>query len=109
MGPPSLMLVTHMLPWPMARGPLMLSPRLRLMLSTDTMDTPMDTGPTDTAMATPMPAMDTTMARGLLMLSPRPRLRLRLMPLSCMVPMDTPMALVPMAMVPLATLDTPMV
>merc|ERR1719242_806677 len=73
----------------MARGPLMLSPRLMLMLmlSMDTMDTPMDTGPTDTAMATPMPAVLTTMARGPLMPSPRPRLRL--MPLSCMVPMDT--------------------
>merc|ERR1712186_189870 len=67
----------------------------------------MDTGPTDAAMATPMPAMDTTMARGPLMPSPGPRLRL--MPLSCMVPMDTPMASEPTAMVPLATLDTPTV
>merc|ERR1719220_1786730 len=62
----------------------------------------MDTGPTDTAMATLMPAVDTTMARGPLM----PSLRPRLMPLSCMVPMDTPMASEPTAMVPLATLDT---
>merc|ERR1712217_265007 len=91
----------------MARGLLMLSPRLMLMLSMDTMDTPMDTGPTDTAMATPMPTVDTTMARGPLTPSPRPRLRL--MPLSCMVPMDTPMASEPTAMVPLATLDPPMV
>merc|ERR1719477_271007 len=55
----------------MARGPLMpspplpLSPRLMLMLSTDTMDTH-------------MPVMDTTMARGPLMLS-----------LLLMLPMDT--------------------
>merc|ERR1719438_655430 len=63
----------------MARGPLMpsppllLSPRLMLMLSTDT-DTDLLT--TDMAMLTMdtmdthMPTMDTTMARGLLMPSP---------------------------------------
>merc|ERR1712064_224735 len=57
----------------MARGPLMLSPKLMLMLSTDT-DTDLLT--TDMAMLTMdtmdthMPTMDTTMARGLLMPSP---------------------------------------
>merc|ERR1719317_801383 len=69
----------------MARGPLMpspplpLSPRLMLMLSTDTdlltMDMAMLTMDT---MATHMPTMDTTMARGLLMPSPL-----------LMLPMDT--------------------
>merc|ERR1711875_123823 len=66
----------------MARGPLMLSPslplspRLMLMLSTDTMDTllPMPTTDTDMpitdTMDTHMPVMDTTMARGPLMPSP---------------------------------------
>merc|ERR1712055_607692 len=60
----------------MARGPLMpsplplLSPRLMLMLSTDTTDTDtdlptMDTDmPTMDTMDTHMPTMDTTMARG---------------------------------------------
>merc|ERR1719438_137875 len=74
----------------MARGPLMpspplpLSPRLMLMLSTDTMDTllPMPTTdtdmPTTDTMDTHMPVMDTTMARGPLMLSPL-----------LMLPMDT--------------------
>merc|ERR1712115_523875 len=68
----------------MARGPLMpsppllLSPRLMLMLSTDTMDTllPMLTTDTDMptmdTMDTHMPVMDTTMARGPLMPSPLP-------------------------------------
>merc|ERR1719445_2972270 len=71
----------------MARGPLMpspllpLSPRLMLMLSTDT---DMDLLTTDMAMLTMdtmdthMPTMDTTMARGLLMPSPL-----------LMLPMDT--------------------
>merc|ERR1719411_2392034 len=74
-----------------ARGPLMPSPLLRpmLMLSMDTTATPTDTGPMDTDMDTPTDT-DTT-ARGPLMLSPR--LRLRPMPLSSMVPTDTPMAL----------------
>merc|ERR1719237_1470418 len=84
-----------------ARGPLMpsLLLRLRLMLTTDTtampaptpMDTDTDTVPTDT------PDTDTT-ARGPLRLRPRPRLRP--MPLSFMVPTDTPMASVPTAMAP---------
>merc|ERR1711942_274388 len=62
----------------MARGPLMpspplpLSPRLMLMLTTDTDMPTMDT------MDTHMPVMDTTMARGPLMLSPL-----------LMLPMDT--------------------
>merc|ERR1712177_200822 len=74
----------------MARGPLMLnpplllSPRLMLMLSTDTMDIllPMPTTdtdmPTTDTMDTHMPVLDTTMARGLLMPSPL-----------LMLPMDT--------------------
>merc|ERR1719499_2131859 len=74
----------------MARGLLMpsplplLSPRLMLMLSTDTTDTllPMPTMdmdmPTMDTMDTHMPTMDTTMVRGPLTLSP---------PL--MLPMDT--------------------
>merc|ERR1711955_182164 len=55
----------------MARGPLMpspplpLSPRLMLMLSTDTMDTLLPMPTTDT-LDTHRPTMDTTMARGLL-------------------------------------------
>merc|ERR1719445_1801030 len=63
----------------MARGPLMpsppllLSPRLMLMLSTD-MDTDLHTMDmamlTMDTMDTHMPTMDTTMARGLLMPSP---------------------------------------
>merc|ERR1739845_212450 len=59
----------------MARGPLMpsplplLSPRLMLMLSTDTMDTFLAM-PTMDIMDTHMPTMDTTMARGPLMPSP---------------------------------------
>merc|ERR1712223_2250919 len=60
----------------MARGLLMSSPRLMLMLSTDTTDTllPMPTMDTDMptmdTMNTHMPTMDTTMARGPLMPSP---------------------------------------
>merc|ERR1739838_1018354 len=84
-----------------ARGPLMPSPLLMLrlmpMLTTDTtampaptpMDTDTDTVPTDTD----TPDTGTT-ARGPL----RPSPRLRPMPLSSMVPTDTPMASVPMAM-----------
>merc|ERR1711982_243515 len=95
--PPLPTLDTLMPLLPTARGPLMLSPRLRprLMLTTDTTatptdtgptvtdmdtptdtdttDTPMDTGPTDTDMDTPTDT-DTT-ARGPLMPSPRLRLR----------------------------------
>merc|ERR1711942_60045 len=66
----------------MARGPLMpslpllLSPRLMLMLSTDTdtdlLTTDMGMLTMDT-MDTHMPTMDTTMARGPLMLSPLQR------------------------------------
>merc|ERR1712170_30418 len=75
----------------MARGPLMLNPRLllklsqrlRLMLTMDTMDIPllmptMDTTdiildmPTTDTMDILMPMLVTTMARGLLMLSPMP-------------------------------------
>merc|ERR1719438_564205 len=74
----------------MARGPLMpspplpLSPRLMLMLSTDTMDTLLPMLTTDTDMPTTdtldthMPVMDTTMARGPLMPSQM-----------LMLPMDT--------------------
>merc|ERR1719232_2071219 len=73
----------------MARGPLMpsplllLSPRLKLMPTTDTTDTLLPTTDTDMpatdTMDTHMPTtMDITMARGLLMLSPL-----------LMLPMDT--------------------
>merc|ERR1712168_943655 len=74
----------------MARGLLMtsplplLSPRLMLMLSTDTTDTH-------------MPTMDTTMARGPLMLSP---------PL--MLPMDTMDTDITLAMPTMDTTDTHM-
>merc|ERR1711902_28020 len=86
----------------MARGPLMpspplpLSPRLMLMLSTDTMDTllPM---PTMDTLDPHMPTMDTTMARGLLMLSPP------LMP-----PMDTMDTDITLAMPTMDTTDTHM-
>merc|ERR1719339_15254 len=57
----------------------------------------LDIGADTTDMATDTPDMDTT-ARG--PLRPSPRLRLRLMPLSSMVPTDTPMASVPTAMAP---------
>merc|ERR1719327_593770 len=76
----------------MARGPLMpspplpLSPRLMLMLSTDTMDTLL-----------PMPTMDMDMPRGLLMLS------LPLMP-----PMDTMDTDITLAMPTMDTTDTHM-
>merc|ERR1712214_223964 len=52
-----------------ARGPLMPSLRLMLMLTTDTADTPTATGPTDTVTDTPTDT-DTT-ERGPLMLRPR--------------------------------------
>merc|ERR1719347_1326743 len=72
----------------MARGLLMLSPRLRLtptsytdvVSDTDTVDTDLDTATSDTDMV-----IDTCMARGLLMLS----LRLRLI-LTTLVDTDTP-------------------
>merc|ERR1712002_662116 len=83
----------------MARGLLMpsplplLSPRLMLMLSTDTTDTllPMPT------MDTHMPTMDTTMARGPLTLSP---------PL--MLPMDTMDMAITSAMPTMDIMDTHM-
>merc|ERR1711974_337953 len=81
----------------MARGPLMpsplplLSPRLTLMLSTDTTDTLLPT------MDTHMPTMDTTMARGPLMPSP---------PL--MLPMDTMDMAITLAMPTMDTMDTHM-
>merc|ERR1712029_693330 len=93
----------------MARGPLMpspplpLSPRLMLMLSTDTMDTllPMLTTDMDMltmdTMDTHMPTMDTTMARGLLMLSPL-----------LMLPMDTTDMDTTLAMPTMDTMDTHM-
>merc|ERR1712122_48261 len=83
----------------MARGPLMLSqllllsPRLMLMLSTDT-DMAMLTMDT---MDTHMPTMDTTMARGLLMPSP---------PL--MLPMDTMDMDITLGMPIMDTMDTHM-
>merc|ERR1712200_382104 len=84
----------------MARGPLMpsplplLSPRLMLMLSTDTTD--MDTDlPTMDTVDTHMPTTDTTMARGPLMPSP---------PL--MLPMDTMDMVITLAMPTMDTMDT---
>merc|ERR1712012_1224351 len=80
----------------MARGPLMLSqllllsPKLMLMLSTDT---DMDLLTTDMAMLT----MDTTMARGLLMPSPL-----------LMLPMDTMDTDITLAMPTMDTMDTHM-
>merc|ERR1719422_869240 len=74
----------------MARGPLLLSPRLMLMLSTDT-DTDLHT--TDMAMLT----MDTMMARGLLMPSPL-----------LMLPMDTTDMDTTLAMPTMDTMDTHM-
>merc|ERR1712122_445417 len=90
----------------MARGPpmlsqlLLLSPKLMLMLSTDT-DTDLLT--TDMAMLTMdttdshMPTMDTTMARGLLMPSPL-----------LMLPMDTLDMDITLAMPTMDTMDTHM-
>merc|ERR1712112_154331 len=122
------MLDLDMLPLPtdtppldtMARGLLMLSPRLRLMLvftmvdmdmvldilvlatpDLDMLDTDMAIQPTDT------PPLD-TMARGLLMLSQR----LRLMLVFTMVDMDMVLAILVLAMlvmdmdIPLMVLDT---
>merc|ERR1719336_1694710 len=88
----------------MARGLLMLSPRLRLMLvftmvDMDMLDTDMAILPTDT------PPLD-TMARDLLMLSPR------LMLVFTMVDMDMVLAILVLAMlvtdmdIPLMVLDT---
>merc|ERR1712122_393842 len=80
----------------MARGPLMLSqllllsPKLMLMLSTDT---DMDLLTTDMA----MPTMDTTMARGLLMPSPL-----------LMLPMDTMDTDITLGMPTMDTMDTHM-
>merc|ERR1712114_164071 len=89
----------------MARGLLMLSPRLRLMLVFTMVDMDMDLDilplPTDT------PPLD-TMARDLLMLSPR----LRLMLVFTMVDMDMVLAILVLAMlvtdmdIPLMVLDT---
>merc|ERR1719312_667366 len=93
----------------MERGPLMpsppllLSPRLMLMLSTDT---DMDLLTTDMAMPTMdtmdthMPTMDTTMARGPLMLSPPQPLSPRLMLMLSTDTMDT--------LLPMLTTDTDM-
>merc|ERR1719266_1108792 len=83
----------------MARGPLMpsplplLSPRLMLMLSTDTSDTDTDL-PT---MDTDMPTMDTIKARGPLMPS-----------LPLMLPMDTTDMVITLAMPTMDTMDTHM-
>merc|ERR1712226_1256556 len=77
---PDTTLDTHMLimPTPTARGPLMLSQRPRLRLTTATTPTPTEaTEPTDTE-PTHMLIMPTPTARGPLMLSQRPRLRLML-------------------------------
>merc|ERR1712112_198509 len=84
----------------MARGLLMLSPRLRPRLwlipttamatVSDTLDTAMDTTATDMALAmdtTDVATMVATTARGLLMLSPRPRLML--IPTTAMAMVDT--------------------
>merc|ERR1712112_548408 len=84
----------------MARGLLMLSPRLRPRLwlipitatatVLDTPDTAMDTTATDMALAmdtTDVATMVATTARGLLMLSPRPRLML--IPTTAMAMADT--------------------
>merc|ERR1711973_277286 len=89
----------------LARGPLMPSPPLMLMLTTDTtvLDTelPTDTDiPTDTAVTT-----DTTLARGPLMLSPPLMLMLTMVDTTDMLPpmpTDMPTDLMP-------TLPTPMV
>merc|ERR1719327_1217134 len=101
----------------MARGPLMpspplpLSPRLMLMLSTDTMDTllPMPTMdmdmPTTDTLDTHMPTMDTTMARGPLMPNPPLPLSPRLM---LMPPMDTMDTDITLAMPTMDTTDTHM-
>merc|ERR1711915_987220 len=100
----------------MARGLLMLSPRLRLMLDSTMVDLDMlvldipDLDMPDTDMAIlPMdtPPLD-TMARGLLM----PSLRLRLMLDSTMEDMDMVLAILVLAMldtdmdIPLMVLDT---
>merc|ERR1712241_1264199 len=85
-----------------ARGPLKLSPQLmlRLMLTTDTLDTPVSTTPlsTDTDLVstdtdTHLPDTDTTTARGPLM--PSPKLRLRPM-LTTDTP-DTPVSTTPLS------------
>merc|ERR1719223_1456902 len=103
----------------MARGPLMLSPRLRLMLrpiplsSMALMDTPMLVSMVDTEPMVPTPLltdMDTepmeptptlTMERGLLMLSPR--LRPRLTPPSSTPP---PMLSLPRSLTPASPRST---
>merc|ERR1711970_1028622 len=99
----------------MARGPLMpsplllLSPRLMLMLSTDTdMDLPtMDMAmPTMDTMDTHMPTtMATTMARGPLMPSPLPLLSPRLM---LSTDTDTDLPTMDMGMPTMDTMDTHM-
>merc|ERR1711915_1053550 len=91
----------------MARGLLMLSLRLRLMLDStmEDMDTVLDM--LDLAMAilaTDTPPLD-TMARGLLMLN----LRLRLMLDSTMEDMDMVLDMLVLAMLDLDMLDTDMV
>merc|ERR1712193_108429 len=71
------------MPFTTARGPLMLSQRLRLILSSSTALmatlTPMEATDTD-MLDTPTPIMATTMARGPLMPSPPLLPSLRLMP-----------------------------
>merc|ERR1712241_911138 len=88
------------------RGPLMPSPRLRLMPTTledmvlatamvvSMVD--MDTGP---MVPTPMP-MEPTTERGLLMLSPRLRLMPTTLDMVDLAMVDTPMVPTPMPMVP---------
>merc|ERR1719516_79529 len=89
----------------MARGLLMLSPRLRLMLVFTMVD--MDMVLDILALPTDTPPLD-TMARDLLMLSPR----LRLMLVFTMVDMDMVLAILVLAMlvtdmdIPLMVLDT---
>merc|ERR1712240_591696 len=92
----------------LARGPLMPSPplMLMLMLTTDTtvLDTelPTDTDiPTDTAVTT-----DTTLARGLLMLSPPLMLMLTMVDTTDMPPMPTDMPTDLMPILPTPLVDT---
>merc|ERR1712113_3104 len=88
----------------LARGPLMPSPPLMLMLMLTTDTTVLDTElPTDTAVTT-----DTTLARGLLMLSPPLMLMLTMVDTTDMLPTptDMPAELMPILPTPLDTEPT---
>merc|ERR1719232_2519409 len=86
---------------PMARGPLMLSPPLMLLMLIMDMDITLDM-PTMDTMDTHMPTiMDTIMARGLL--TPSPRLMLMLS-----TDMDTDLLTTDMDMPTMDTMDTHM-